>query len=119
MTMKIEGMDKFLALGKENADAIAQSGAVAVKGFEELTKASQALVARNVEKTDAAVKALFSIKSPAEFADLQNKLARDAIESAISESRKLAELSTSVITAALEPLNARIAAFQALTKTAA
>lgn len=119
MTMKIEGFDKFLSLGQDSADAFTKSSAVAVKGFEELAKVSQALTARNVEKADAAVKALFAVKSPAEFADLQGKLAREAVESMIADSRKLAEISTSVITAALEPLNARIAAFQSLTKTAA
>lgn len=116
MTIKIDGFEKFVALGKENADAIAKSGAATVKAFEELAKAQQALVAENVKKADAAVKALFSVKSPAEFADLQGKLAREALEGAIADSRKLAELSTTAFSAAVEPIQAR---FAALTKTAA
>ena len=119
MTIKIEGFEKFVALGQENADAIAKSSAATVMAFEEITKAQQAVVAKNVEKADAAVKALFSVKSPAEFADLQGKLARESIEAAIADSRKLAELATSAFTAAFEPLNARFAALQALTKIAA
>jgi phasin family protein len=119
MTIKIDGFDKFLSLGKENADAFAKSSAATVKAFEEIGKAQQALAAKSAEKIDAAVKAMFSVKSPAELADLQGKLARETIESAIVESRKLAEITTSAFTAALEPLNARFAAFQALTKTAA
>ncbi|MGE5505276.1 MAG: phasin family protein [Actinomycetota bacterium] len=117
--MKIEGFDKFISLGKDNVEAFAKSSAAAVKGFEEITKHSQALVAKQAEKNDATIKALMSIKTPAEFADLQGKLAREAIETTIAEGRKFAELTTSVFTAALEPLNARFAAFQALTKTAA
>lgn len=117
--MKIEGFDKFISLGQDNADAFAKSSAAAVKGFEEMTKASQALVARNAEKTDAAMKAMLAIKSPTDFADLQGKLAREAIETSIAEGRKFAELATATFTAALEPLNARFAAFQALVKTAA
>lgn len=117
--MKIDGLDKFIALSKDNADAVAKSGAAALKGFEEFTMASQALVARSAEKTDAAVKALMAVKTPAEFADLQTRLARESIETAIAEGRKFAELSQTVFAAALEPLNARIAAFQSLAKTAA
>ncbi|CUW37320.1 conserved protein of unknown function [Magnetospirillum sp. XM-1] len=116
MTIKIDGFEKFVALGKENADAFAKSGAATVKAFEEIAKAQQALIAENVKKADAAVKALFSVKSPAELADLQGKLAREALEGAIADGRKLAELSTTALTAAVEPIQAR---FAALTKVAA
>ena len=119
MSMKIEGFEKFVALGKENAEAIATSGAATVKAFEEIAKAQQAVVAKSVEKADAAVKAIFAVKSPAEFTDLQGKLARESIEAAIADSRKLAELTTAAFTAAFEPISARFAAFQALTKVAA
>ncbi|MCR6632661.1 MAG: phasin family protein [Magnetospirillum sp.] len=119
MTLKIDGFEKFVSLGKDNAEAVVKSSSLAVKGFEEIAKASQVYLTQSVEKTDAAVKALFAVKTPAEFADLQGKLARESIESAIAEGRKFAELSQSVITAALEPLNARIAAFQSLVKSAA
>lgn len=119
MTVKIEGFDKFIGFGKDNAEAVVKSSTLAVKGFEEIAKASQAYLTQSVEKTDAAVKALFSVKTPVEFADLQGKLARESIEAAIAEGRKLAELSQTVFTAALEPLNARIAAFQSLVKSAA
>lgn len=119
MTFKIDGFDKFISLGKDNADALVKSSSAAAKGFEEISKYSQSYLTHSVEKADAAIKALFSVKTPAEFADLQSKLARDSIESAISESRKFAELSQSVVTATLEPFNARIAAFQSLAKSAA
>lgn len=119
MTFKIDGFDKFIALGKDNADALVKSSTAAAKGLEEIAKHSQAYVAQSVEKSDAAIKALFSVKTPAEFADLQSKLARESIEGAIAEGRKFAELSQSVFTAAFEPLNARIAAFQSLAKSAA
>lgn len=119
MTLKIDGFEKFIALGKDNAEAVVKSSTLAVKGFEELAKASQAYLTQSAEKADAAIKALFAVKTPAEFADLQGKLARESVEHAIAEGRKFAELSQSVFTAALEPLNARIAAFQSLIKSAA
>ncbi len=117
--MKIDGFDKFVSLGKENADAVVKSGTVAMKGFEELAKASQSYVSTSTEKADAALKALFAVKTPAEFFDLQGKLARESVETVISDSRKFAELTQTVVTAAMEPINARVAAFQSLVKQAA
>jgi phasin family protein len=119
MSIKFDGFEKLVTISKDNADAIAQSGAATVKAFEEITKAQQAVVAKTVEKADAAVKAMFAVKSPAELADLQGKLARESIEAAIADSRKLAELATSAFTAVVEPLNARFAAMQSLVKVAA
>jgi phasin family protein len=118
-TMKIDGFDKFVALGKDNADAFAKSSAATVKAIEEIAKHQQALAAKSAEKFDAAVKALLAVKNPADLAELQSNLARDAIESTISEGRTLAELTTTAITAALAPFNAHVAALQGLVKTAA
>ncbi len=117
--MKIEGFEKFVALGKENVEAVVKSSSVALQGLEEISKHSQAYFTKSVEKADSAIKALLSVKSPTEFAEIQNKLARENIETAIADSRKFSELTQSVISASLEPINARIAAFQALAKSAA
>lgn len=119
MTLKIEGFDKLVSLGQDNADAVVKSSTAAAKGFEELAKYSQAYVAQSVEKTDAAVKALFAVKSPNELVDIQTKFARETVESAMLEGRKFAELSQTLLSATVEPLNARFAAFQALVKSAA
>ncbi|MDA8230540.1 MAG: phasin family protein [Magnetospirillum sp.] len=117
--MKIDGYDKFMTLGRDNADALIRSGAAALKGFEEMSKASQTLAAKTAEQVDAAVRALFACRTPTDVADLQNKLARESIETAIAQGRMLVELATTTYTAALEPLNARFAAFQTTAKTAA
>ena len=117
--MKIDGIDTFVTLGKDNADAMVRSGTAAMKGFEDIAKAGQALAVRQAEAMDAAFKAMFACRSPVELADIQGRLARESIETAIAEGRKFAELATTAYTAALEPLNARVAAFQSLAKSAA
>lgn len=117
--MKIDGIDKFVTLGKDNADAMVKSGTAAMKGFEDLAKAGQSLAVRQAEAVESAVRAMFACRSPVELAELQGKLARESIETAIAEGRKFAELATTMYTAAFEPLNARVAAFQAMTKSAA
>lgn len=117
--MKIDGFDQYVNLSKENAEALVKSGNVALKGFEEYSKALQNALVRSTQTAESAAKALAGCKSPVEIADVHGKLARESIEAAISESRKFAELGQSLFTAALEPLNARFGAFQAMVKTAA
>ena len=119
MIMPVQGLEKFVSVGKENAEAFVKSGNAAYKGFEELSKTSQALAAKALEQSDAAVKALLAVKSPAELADLQGRLAREAVESAIADSRKLAELVGSIYTSTVEPISSRFAAFKDIVKFAA
>ncbi len=117
--MRIDGIDTFVALGKDNADAMVQSGTAAMRGFEAMAKAGQALAARQTETMEAAVKALFACRSVADFADLQGRLARESMETAIAEGRKFADLATAAATATLQPLTQRATAFQASATSAA
>lgn len=117
--MAVQNFDKLVSLGKENAEAFVKSGNAAYKGFEELGKVSQALAAKALEQSDAAVKALLAVKSPAELADLQGRLARETVETAIADSRKLAELIGAIYSSTVEPISSRFAALQSLTKFAA
>lgn len=117
--MKFEGIEKIVALSKENVEALVKSGSVAVKGLEDVAKASQDYLASSGEKADAAFKALLACKTPAEFLELNSKLARESVEGAIADSRKFVELTQTVVTATLEPISARVAAFQSLVKSAA
>lgn len=117
--MAVQGFDKLVTLGKENAEAFVKSGNAAYKGFEELSKVAQSLASKSLEQSDAAVKALLAVKSPAELADVQGRLAREAVESAIADSRKLAELVGSIYSSTVEPISSRFAALQSLSKFAA
>lgn len=114
--MKIDSIEKLVALSKENIDAVVKSGTAASKGLEEVIKASQGIVTTSAEKVDSAFKSLTACKSPAEFLDLQGKLVRESVEGAIADSRKFAELTQSVVSATLEPINARVSALQSLAK---
>ncbi|CCG41040.1 phasin family protein [Magnetospirillum molischianum] len=109
MSFKIDGFETFVSFSKDNADALSKSSAASVKAIEDIAKAQQAVLARSIDKADAAFKALFAVKSPAEFAELQTRLARQSVEDAILESRKLAEVATTAVSAVLEPLNTRFA----------
>ncbi|MDO8606048.1 MAG: phasin family protein [Phaeospirillum sp.] len=112
-------VEKLTIVAKNNAEALTKSGTAAASGLESLAKAYQALATRNVEKMAASIQALSSVKTPVEFFSLQQKLAKESLEAALSDSRAIAELTTSVFTAAFEPVQKQVAAFQNLAKFAA
>jgi len=105
MSFAFPGFENFVALGQGNADALAKSSAASVKAIETISKAQQAVLARSLDKADAAIKSLLTVKSPAELAEWQTHLARQSFEDAIHDSRTLAEVATSSVSAVLAPFN--------------
>ena len=122
-------------IAKTNADALAKSGQVAETimkgstaaltesgnasraGVQELTKAYQELATKNIHNLAAAVQALSAVTSPTEFIESQQKLIKDGVEAAVSDSRHIAQLTTSVFTAAFEPVKKQIEAVQKTAQT--
>lgn len=115
----IKTYENLFSFGKENVEALVQSGTLATKGFEEVSKAYAAYATENFNKATAAVKALASVKSPTEFVQLQAQFARESVDGFIAESRKLSEIANTVATSALEPLQARAKAASSVFKAAA
>ena len=111
-------LNKLVAFNKETTEAFVKSSTAAYKAFEELTVAAKDVASKSAAQNDAAIKALLAVKSPTEFADLQGRLTRETVEAAIADSRKLVELASAAYSAAVEPLNSRVAALQALTPAA-
>ena len=97
---------------KVNADALAETGNASRAAVQELTKAYQELAAKNAKNLTAAIQALSAVKGPAQFVELQQKLIKDGVEAAVSDSRHIAQLTTSVFTAAFEPVKKQIEAAQ-------
>ena len=110
---------------KTNADALTETGnasraAVALTdsgnasraAVQELTKAYQELATKNAKNLTAAMQALAAVKGPAEFIELQQRLIKEAVEAAVSDSRHIAQLTTAVFTAAFEPVKKQIEAVQ-------
>jgi phasin family protein len=57
------------------------------------------------------------VKNPAEFIELQQKLIKDGVEAAVSDSRHIAQLATAVFTTAFEPVKKQIEAVQKTAQT--
>jgi phasin family protein len=97
---------------KGNADALTESGNASNAAFQELTKAYQELASKNAKNLTAAIHALSAVKNPAEFIELQQRLIKDGVEAAVSDSQRIAHLTAAVFTAAFEPVKKRIEAVQ-------
>jgi hypothetical protein len=55
---------------------------------------------------------MVAVRSPTEFVELQQRLIKETVETAIGDSQRIAQLSTAVLTAAFEPVRKRIEAVQ-------
>jgi phasin family protein len=102
---------------KDNVDALGESSNASRAAVQELTKAYQELAAKNAKNLTAATQALAAVKSPAEFLELQQRLIKEGVQAAVSDSQHIAELTTAVFTAAFEPVKKQIEAVQKRTQT--
>jgi phasin family protein len=95
---------------KGNANALTESGNASRAAVQELTKAYKELTTKNARNLTAAMQAMVAVKSPAEFIELQQRLIKEGIETAVGDSQRIAELTTAVFTASFEPVQKRIEA---------
>jgi phasin family protein len=99
-------------LMRGNADALTKSGNASRAAVQELTKAYQDLATKNVRNLTAAMQALARVKSAAEYLELQQRLIKEGVETTVDDTKRMAELTTAVFTAAFEPVMQRIQAVQ-------
>jgi len=97
---------------KANTAALTDSGNASSVAFGALAKAYQELATRNAANLTAAMQALATVRNSAEFIDLQQRLIRDGVEAAVSDSQNIAQLTAAVFTAAFDPVRQRIEAVQ-------
>ncbi|HTR17775.1 MAG TPA: phasin family protein [Acetobacteraceae bacterium] len=100
---------------KTATKVLTESGDASSAAFQELTKAYQDLAAKNAKNMAAAVQALSSVKNPTEFFELQQKLIKEVVEAAMTDSQRIATLTAAVFTSAFEPVKKQ---FEAVQKTA-
>jgi hypothetical protein len=97
---------------KGRTEALTESGNASRTAVQELAKAYQELATKNARNLTAAIQALTAVKSQMQFVELQQKLIKDGVEAAVSDCRHIAQLTTSVFTAAFEPVKKQIEAAQ-------
>src|SRR5208283_388528 len=94
------------------AHAMGESARASRAAIQELTKAYQELATKNAKNLTDAMQALAAVKSPAEFMELQQRLIKEGVEAAVSDTQHIAQLTTAVFTAAFEPVKKQIEAVQ-------
>ena len=114
LTQSGEAAEKIV---KGNAEALTESGHASRAAIQELTKAYQELAEKNAKNLNAAMQALAAVKSPAEFMELQQRLIKEGVQAAVSDSQHIAQLTTAVFTAAFEPVKKQIEAVQKSAQT--
>jgi phasin family protein len=93
---------------KGNVDALTETGNASRAAVQELTRAYQELTTKNARNLTAAMRALAAVKSPTDFIELQQRLIKEGVETAVGDSQRIAQLTTAVFTAAFEPVKKRI-----------
>jgi phasin family protein len=114
LTKSGEAAEKIV---KGNAEALTESGNASRAAVQELTRAYQDLASKNAKNLTAAIRSLAAVKSPAEFIELQQRLIKEGVEAAVSDSQHIAQLTTAVFTAAFEPVKKQIEAVQKSAQT--
>jgi hypothetical protein len=99
-------------IAKANIDALTESGHASGAAFQDLSKAYQDLAARNANNLSIAMKELAGVKSPGEFVEKQQKLIKDGVQAAVTDSQNIAHLTAAVFTSAFEPVRKQIEALQ-------
>jgi hypothetical protein len=100
---------------KATTDALSESGNASSAAFHELTNAYQDLATKNAKNLTAAMQALSAVKSPAEFIETQQRLIKDGVQAAVTDSQHIAKLTAAVFTTAFEPVKRQIEALQKTT----
>jgi phasin family protein len=98
----------FVAVGKDNLEAITASSKIWTAGVQDLTKQFAATTKASFEESVAAFKALTTVKSVKEAIELQTAYSKTAMTKAMAETTKLTEASRKLTEEAMAPITARI-----------
>ena len=80
---------------KGNAHALTESGNASRKPpFRSRPKTYQELTTKNARNVTAAMQALAAVKSPTDFIELQQRLIKEGVGTAVGDSQRIAELTT-------------------------
>jgi phasin family protein len=115
-TKLVEELNDF---NKGNLEAVVESGRVAAKAAEQLSREAAETARKNFEQATAALKNLAAVKTPTEFFQLQSDYARSAFDQLIAETSKNSETMLKLAGDIFQPISNRFAVAAEKIKTAA
>ena len=104
-------------LTRGNVEAVVESGKIAAKGMEALGQEAAEYGRAHFEKTSATIKSFASVKTPAEFFQLQSALLTSAFDSMAAESAKRSEAMLKLAGDVAQPLSTRFSVVSEKVKT--
>lgn len=90
---------------RESLDAITKSSTIFAKGFENIIRESMSFAQSTAEKQMQYAKEAMSVKTINEFSDVQSKIAQSSFDDVMASATKITELTTKVVSDAIEPIN--------------
>ena len=102
--------EELADLARANVEAIVEAGRVASEGARSIGQDIVAKNRGNVEQAADAIRSLAEAKSPTEYLQLQNELARASFDRAVAETSKLTESLVKLAGEAFQPLSNRATA---------
>lgn len=103
----IRTYEDLMSFSKDNLDAATASSKLLAQGLEDISKEAVAFSTKSMDGAVAASKQLGACKTPADFTNLQTKLVKDNWDAMVAQSKKMVDLSNSVVKTALEPMQSR------------
>lgn len=91
--------------GRQYSEACMKSGALLMKGFEDLMSAVVSLAQESGEKQARLMKEAMSSKTLNEWADAQNKIAQTGFDDFMNGATKITELSVKILNESADPVN--------------
>jgi hypothetical protein len=76
--------------------------------FQELAKAYRELASKNAQNLTTAIQAISAVKNLNEFIELEQRLIKDGVQEAVSDSQNIVRLTAAVFSAAFDPERRRI-----------
>lgn len=102
---------------KKSAAALGEAGHSSLTAFQQLAEAYQQIATKNSARLTESMKELGTVKNPAAFVELQQKLVQEAFENALTDSKHIADITVSIFTTAFEPIQKQMtAAHHAMSK---
>jgi phasin family protein len=109
-TQARKGYQDLAALGRANAEAVAKTSAILVKGTEDLSRQVAAYAQASFEKATTTGQSLLGAKSPRDLFALQSAFVQQSVQSLIAENAHLSHQSARIVQEAFAPIAARLEA---------
>lgn len=105
----VTAMNEISGLSKGHMEALVASTQAATKGAEALTKAAADYSKKSMDELTVTMKTLTSAKSPKEFFEVNNQIAKANYDNFVAHSSKFTEMSIKMVNDVFEPLSSRMA----------